>query len=71
MSSKNAHLEMNIDKLEKERGISRYKACLMAAKEARIINDMALLGQIDLNGKKATTVAMQRLFDGQVIEANE
>ena len=69
--SKGAKLEMNIDKLEKERGISRYKACLMAAKEARIINDMALLSGDDLGGEKATTIAMQRLFDGKVVEAKE
>ncbi len=65
--SNDASLEMNIDKLEQERGISRYKACIMAAQEARYLNDQAKLGIADLGGKKATTVALQRLFDGKVV----
>lgn len=69
--SSDAQLEMSVDKLEKERGISRYKAVLMAAKEARYLNDQAVLGITDLEGKKATTVAMQRLWDGKVVEIDE
>ena len=69
--SGDAKLEMNIDKLEKERGISRYKAVLMAAQEARFLNDQAKLGLKDLGGKKATTVALERLYDGKVVEITE
>ena len=69
--SSDALLEMNVDKLERERGISRYKAVLMAAKEARMLTDQALLGMTDLEGQKATTAAMQRLWDGKVVEVNE
>ena len=66
-----AELEMSVDRLEKERGISRYKAVLMAAKEARYLTDQAVLGITDLKGEKATTVAMQRLWDGKVVEIDE
>ncbi len=69
--SNDAKLEMNIDKLEKEHGISRYKACIMAAQEARYLNDQAKLGIADLEGQKATTVALQRLYDGKVVEVDE
>jgi DNA-directed RNA polymerase subunit K/omega len=68
--AQDAKLEMNIDKLEKERGISRYKACLMAAQEARYLNDQAKLGLIDLGGKKANTVALERLYAGKVVEVD-
>ena len=71
MSNSDALLEMNVDKLERERGISRYKAVLMAAKEARMLTDKVVLGITDLNGKKATTAAMQRLWDGKVVELDE
>jgi len=67
MSGSNAHFEMNVDRLEKERGISRYKTVLMASQEARYLTDRANLGMIDLKGKKATTVALQRVFDGKVV----
>ena len=63
-----AHFEMNIDRLEKERGISRYKAVLMAAQEARYLTDRANLNMDDLGGEKATTVALSRLYDGKVVE---
>lgn len=66
--SGNAHFEMNIDRLEKERGISRYKAVLMAAQEARYLNDRANLDMLDLENEKPTTIALSRLFDGKVVE---
>ncbi len=66
--SKDAHLEMSIDRLEKERGISRYKAVLMAAQEARYLTDRANLGISELDGEKATSVALDRLFAGKVVE---
>jgi len=68
MSGGNAHFEMNVDRLEKERGISRYQAVLMAAQEARYLNDRANLDLIDLGNEKPTTVALERLFDGKVVE---
>jgi DNA-directed RNA polymerase subunit K/omega len=64
----NAHFEMNIDQLEKEHGISRYQAVLMAAQEARYLTDRANLNIDDLGNEKATTVALSRLFDGKVVE---
>jgi len=71
MSNSDAHLEMNVDKLERERGISRYKAVLMAAKEARMLTDQVVLGMTDLHGEKATTAAMKRLWEGKVVEVDE
>jgi DNA-directed RNA polymerase subunit K/omega len=58
-------LELEIDKLEK-RGINRYKAVLMAAQEARFLNDQSRL-DIAKFDDKPTTVAIQRLFDGRVV----
>ena len=66
-----AQLEMNLDKLEKERGISRYKLALMAAKEARWLNDQNRIAGTDLGGEKAITVALQRLSAGKVVETND
>jgi DNA-directed RNA polymerase omega subunit len=62
-------LELRIDELEK-RGINRYKAVLMAAQEARFINDQTRLGIIK-QGQKPTTAALQRLFEGRVVENEE
>jgi len=64
----NANLEMNIDNLEKELGISRYEAIRMASQEAAYLTDRANLGMLDLKGEKATTVALQRLFAGKVVK---
>lgn len=66
-----ARLEMNLDKLETELGISRYKAVLMAAKEARQLNDQNRIVGTDLGGEKPTTVALKRLFAGKVVETND
>jgi len=66
-----AHFEMDLDKLEKERGISRYKAVLMAAKEARWLNDQQRIAGMDLGGEKPSSVALKRVFDGKVVEADD
>jgi DNA-directed RNA polymerase omega subunit len=62
-------LELELDKLEK-RGISRYKAVLMAAQEARFINDQQRL-DILKSTEKPTSLALKRLFEGRVIEDAE
>lgn len=66
-----AKFEMDLDKLEKERGISRYKAVLMAAKEARWLNDQNRIAGTDLGGEKPCSVALERLFDGKVVETDD
>ncbi len=48
------------------RGLSPFQAVLMAAQEARFINEQARLGFYDLKGEKATTVAMERLRDKKI-----
>jgi DNA-directed RNA polymerase subunit K/omega len=60
-------LELELDKLEKK-GISRYKAVLMASQEARFINDQIRLDIIQ-SAEKPTTLALKRLFEGRVIES--
>lgn len=62
-------LELDLEQLEK-RGINRYKAVLMASQEARFINDQLRLDIVD-SKEKPTTIALQRLFDGRVIENDE
>lgn len=62
-------LELNLDALEK-RGISRYKAVIMASQEARFINDQIKL-DITKATDKPTTMALQRLFAGQIIVSDE
>jgi len=62
-------MELDIDKLEK-RGINRYKAVIMAAKEARFINDQIRL-DITKADEKPTTLALRRLFEGRVVENTE
>jgi DNA-directed RNA polymerase subunit K/omega len=62
-------LEQQLDDLEK-RGINRYKAVIMAAQEARFINDQVRLGIIKPD-RKPTTTALKRLFEGRVVENEE
>ena len=62
-------LELELDKLEK-RGISRYKAVLMASQEARFINDQIRLDIVNTS-EKPTTLALKRLFEGRVVENEE
>jgi DNA-directed RNA polymerase omega subunit len=59
-------LELQLDELEK-RGINRYKAVIMAAQEARFINDQVCLGIVKIEDKP-TTFALKRLFEGRVVE---
>ncbi|NLD92473.1 MAG: DNA-directed RNA polymerase subunit omega [Fibrobacter sp.] len=62
-------LELDLEQLEK-RGINRYKAVLMASQEARFINDQLRLDIVE-SKEKPTTIALQRLFEGRVIENEE
>jgi len=62
-------LELDLEQLEK-RGINRYKAVLMASQEARFINDQIRL-DIVVSKEKPTTIALQRLFEGRVVENEE
>ncbi|MGB7567932.1 MAG: DNA-directed RNA polymerase subunit omega [Chitinivibrionales bacterium] len=59
-------MEVALDELEKK-GINRYKAVLMAAQEARFINDQVRLGIVK-SEDKPTTTALKRLFEGRVVE---
>jgi DNA-directed RNA polymerase omega subunit len=62
-------LELDLEQLGK-RGIDRYKAVLMAAQEARFINDQIRLDIIEPTDKP-TTMALQRLYEGRVVENTE
>lgn len=62
-------LELELEKLE-NRGISRYKAVLMASQEARFINDQVKLDIINTKDKP-TTLALKWLFEGRVVENEE
>jgi len=64
-----ALLELELEKLEK-RGINRFKAVLMASQEARFINDQVRLGIIK-SSDKPTSMALQRLYDGRVVDNSE
>jgi DNA-directed RNA polymerase subunit K/omega len=59
-------LELDLDQLEK-RGLSRYKAVVMASQEARFINDQIRLNIIETT-EKPTTLALRRLFEGRIVE---
>lgn len=59
-------LELDLEQLEK-RGINRYKAVIMASQEARFINDQIRLDMLE-SKEKPTTLALQRLFEGRVVE---
>jgi DNA-directed RNA polymerase subunit K/omega len=59
-------IEVDLDELEKK-GINRYKAVLMAGLEARFINEQVRLGITKLD-EKPTTQALNRLFEGRVVE---
>ncbi len=62
-------LEFDLDQLEK-RGIDRYKAVVIAAQEARFINDQIRLDIIEPTDKP-TTMALKRLYEGRVVENTE
>ncbi len=59
-------LEFDLEQLER-RGIDRYKAVIMAAQEARFINDQIRLDIIEPTDKP-TTMALKRLYEGRVVE---
>lgn len=61
--------ELEIEKLE-SRGISRYKAVLMASQEARFINEQIKLGILETKEKPAS-LALKWLYDGRVVEIEE
>lgn len=42
-------------------GMTPFEAVVVAAQEARFINEQARLGFLDLAGEKPTTVALDRL----------
>jgi DNA-directed RNA polymerase subunit K/omega len=58
--------ELELEKLEK-RGVSRYKAVLMASQEARYINNQQRLGNLE-SKEKPTTLALKKLFEGRIVE---
>jgi DNA-directed RNA polymerase subunit K/omega len=58
--------ELELEVLEKK-GVSRYKAVLMASQEARFVNNQLRMGIIDSKDKPAT-LAMRKLFEGRVVE---
>jgi DNA-directed RNA polymerase subunit K/omega len=62
-------LELELETLE-NRGISRYKAVLMASKEARYINDQIKLGILTTK-EKPTSLALKWLHEGRVVENEE
>ena len=62
-------LEFDLDQLEK-RGIDRYKAVIIAAQEARFINDQIRLDIIEPTDNP-TTMALKRLYEGRVVENTE
>jgi len=62
-------LELELEKLE-NRGISRYKAVLMASKEARFINDQIKLNIVNTK-EKPTSLALKWLYEGRVVENEE
>ncbi len=62
-------LEINIDSLG-EKGINRYKAVMMAAKEARYLHEKMQMGLLPKE-EKASTMAIQKLFEGKIVESRE
>ena len=48
------------------KNMSPFEAVVVAAQEARFINEQSRLGFLDLKGVKPTTVAMDRLREGKV-----
>lgn len=49
-----------------QKNMSPFEAVVVAAQEARFINEQARLGFLDLKGVKPTTVALDRLREGKV-----
>ncbi|MEN9309812.1 MAG: hypothetical protein RL173_3744 [Fibrobacterota bacterium] len=59
------HLHYDPDEVY-AKGMSPFEAVVVAAQEARFINEQSRLGFLDLKGVKPTTVAMDRLREGKV-----
>ena len=49
-----------------QKNMSPFESVVIAAQEARFINEQARLGFLDLKGVKPTTVALDRLREGKV-----
>lgn len=49
-----------------QKNMSPFESVVVAAQEARFINEQARLGFLDLKGVKPTTVALDRLREGKV-----
>lgn len=62
-------LELELEKLE-TRGISRYKAVIMASKEARFVNDQIKLGILNTK-EKPTSISLRWLHEGRVVETED
>lgn len=62
-------LELKLENLA-QRGINPFCASLMAAMEARYINEQVHLGILELD-KKPSTLALEKLLDGRVVAINE
>jgi DNA-directed RNA polymerase subunit K/omega len=62
-------LETQLGVLAK-RGINSYQACIIAAREARSLNEKVLLG-ITEAGRKSTTIALEKLLDGRIIVSQD
>jgi DNA-directed RNA polymerase subunit K/omega len=58
--------ELELELLERK-GVSRYKAVLMASQEARFVNNQLRMGIIESRDKPAT-LALRKLFEGRVVE---
>ncbi len=52
------------------KGMSPFEAVVVAAQEARFINEQARLGFLELDGEKPTTVALDRLRAGKITISN-
>ena len=59
------HLHYDPDEVY-AKGMSPFEAVVVAAQEARFINEQSRLGFLDLKGVKPTTVAMDRLRECKV-----
>ena len=49
-----------------QKNMSPFESVVIAAQEARFINEQARLGFLDLKGVKPTMVALDRLREGKV-----
>ena len=62
-------METDLERIEK-RGINRYKAVVMAAQEARFINEQSRLGILKTK-EKPTSIALRKLYEGQIVDTIE